>query len=190
MGGRMSEQPSAPETIVLDRVCLRRPRVADAEAIHEYGSDPDVARYADWPIRTEIGAVIGSLRERSEHWSEGPELSWVVTIASADRAIGGVSCRIEGHSAEVGFLMNRNHWGNGYATEATRAIIEWLFSLPSVSKVWATCDTENKASCRVLEKLGFKRECTLERAIVRPQISSKPRDAFMYARGRSIGTTR
>ena len=47
---------------------------------------------------------------------------------------------------------------------------------------WATCDTENSASARVLEKLGFEREQILLKAIVRPQISPEPRDAYLYAR--------
>jgi RimJ/RimL family protein N-acetyltransferase len=88
------------------------------------------------------------------------------------------------HAAEFGFLLNRRYWGKGFATEAAQAIIEWLFSIPSIWRVWATCDTENLASARVLEKAGLSREGTLRRWIVRPNISSEPRDAFIYSRVR------
>lgn len=172
---------SAPKVFVLERIRLRRPKVTDAQAIFEYGSDPEVAHYAAWPIRANIDKLIESLRERAALWDAGTEFSWVITTAAEDQAIGGVSCKIVGDSAEIGFLLNRHYWCNGYATEASGAIIEWVFSLPSVSKVWATCDTENIASIRVLEKLGFTREDTLYRAILRPQISSGPRDAFIYS---------
>jgi ribosomal-protein-alanine N-acetyltransferase len=170
-----------PETIELQCIRLRRPALSDAEAIFEYGSDPEVARYADWPIRTSVDQVVESLRGRSALWESGAEFYWVITLPEEDRAIGGVSCRIVQDSAEVGFLLNRRYWGNGLATDAARAIVEWALSIPSVRRVWATCDTENLASARVLEKAGLSREGTLRRWVVRPNISSQPRDAFMYS---------
>jgi RimJ/RimL family protein N-acetyltransferase len=80
-------------------------------------------------------------------------------------------CKIEADAAEIGFLLNRRFWGHGYAGEAASAVVDWVFTIPNIYKVWATCDTENAASARVLEKLGFEREKILLKAIVRPQIS-------------------
>ncbi len=171
----------APDIINLQHIRLRRPRLSDAEAIFEYGSDPEVARYADWPVRTSIDSLVESLRERGSRWEAGTEFYWVITLLGEDRAIGGVSCRVVEHSAEFGFLVSRRYWGNGFATEASRAIVEWATSLPSIWRVWATCDTENLASARVLEKIGLSREGTLRRWIVRPNISREPRDAFIYS---------
>ena len=161
-----------PETIELARIRLRRPALSDAEAIFEYGTDPEVAHYADWPMRTSVDQVVESLRGRSARWESGAEYYWVITLPPEDRAIGGVSCCIVEDSAEVGFLLNRRYWGNGFATDAARAIVEWVLSIPSICRVWATCDTENLASARVLEKAGLSRESTLRRSIVRPNISS------------------
>ena len=84
-----------------------------------------------------------------------------------------------------GYLLNRHYWGNGFATEASsRALVDWLFSMPSIWKVWATCDTENLASVRVLEKVGLEREGFLRRWGVGPNISSEPRNAFIYSKAR------
>jgi len=163
---------------------LRRPRLSDADALFAIGSDPEVARYADWPLDTEIGPNLDRLRQRAELWDSGAEYYWIIMLASDDRAIGAVSTRVARHAADVGYLLDRRHWGHGYATEAARAIVEWAFSKPSIRRVWATCDTENVASARVLEKAGLQREGTLRRAIVRPNLSNEPRDAFMYARVR------
>jgi RimJ/RimL family protein N-acetyltransferase len=88
------------------------------------------------------------------------------------------------HTADVGYLLDRHHWGNGYATEAARAVVAWAFSVPAIRRVWATCDTANVASARVLEKAGLEREGTLRQAIVRPNLGNEPRDAFIYARVR------
>ena len=117
-----------PEVIDLKRIRLRRPRLADAEAIYEYGSDPEVARYADWPIRTNIESLIESLRERTESSGADNKFSWVITLIGEDRAIGGVTCTIVGDSAEIGFLLNRRYWGQGLATEGTQPIVEWALS--------------------------------------------------------------
>ena len=169
-----------PREFELQRLRLRQATLEDAESIYEYGSDPAVARYADWPCRTSIEPLIKSIKDRASSWGEGGEYSWTIATPSENRAIGGVVCMIDGNAAEIGFLLNQRFWGRGYAGEAAIAVIDWLFSVPKISRMWATCDTENAASIRVLEKLGFEREQTLNRAVVRPQISPEPRDAYLY----------
>jgi hypothetical protein len=66
-------------------------------------------------------------------------------------------------------------------TEALRSIVSWALGQPDVFRVWATCDVENMASTRVLERAGMTREGVLRRWIVHPNLSSTPRDAFCYA---------
>lgn len=176
---------TAPEFFNLQRIRLRRPRLSDAAAIFEYGSDPQVAQYADWPALTSMEPLLELLPERDVRWESGSEYYWVITLLDEDRAIGGISCQIDRHAAEFGYLVNRHYWGNGIATQASQAIVQWAFSLPTISRVWATCDFENLASIRVLEKVGLLREGRLRCWAVRPNISSAPRDAFIYSRVRS-----
>ena len=87
---------------------------------------------------------------------------------------------------DFGYVFNRKYWGQGYATEATRAVVAWAMSLSGVYRVWATCDTENFASVRVLEKTGLLREGTLRRCTIRPNISMIPRDTFVFAKIRDF----
>ena len=173
-----------PETFELARLHLRRPKLSDADALFAIGSDPEVARFADWPLSTERAPALERLRQRAVQWESGAEYYWVITLARDDRAIGAVSTRVDGHTADVGYLIDRQHWGNGYATDVSRAIVDWAFTVPSIRRVWATCDTENVASVRVLEKSGLQREGTLRRAIVRPNLGNEPRDAFVYSKVR------
>jgi RimJ/RimL family protein N-acetyltransferase len=180
----MSTAVHPPHIIDLERLRLRRPTLADAPAIFEYASDPEVARYADWPISASLESVIERLRSREAEWDAGNEFHWVVTLPPEDRAIGAIACTISGHTAEFGFLFARKFWRNGYATEAARAIVDWVFSVPSVSRLAATCDSENGASARVLEKAGLTREGIMRRAIVRPNLAGAPRDAFLYSQVR------
>lgn len=173
-----------PEVIDLQRLRLRRPRLSDASAIFEYAGDPEVARYAVWPVSSNVESVIELLHGRESAWNVGAEFYWVITLPSKDEAIGAIACSVSGHAAEFGFLLNRLFWSKGYATEASRAIVQWIFSVPAVWRLSATCDVENVASARVLEKAGLTREGILRRAIVRPNLSSEPRDAFVYSKVR------
>ena len=171
----------APETIELQTIRLRRPALSDVDAIFEYGSDPEVARFADWPVRTRTDGLAESLLARGRRWKAGTEFYWVITSKEDDRAIGGISCTVDRDSAEIGFLLNRRFWGRGIATEAGHAVVGWLRSFPAVGKIWATCDAGNHASARVLEKLGFTPEVPAPSPVVRPNISSEPREALAFS---------
>ncbi len=177
---------SPPELMQLARLRLRRPLLEDAPALFECGSDPEVARYMDWPRSTAIEPGIERLRRSDERWAAG-NYYWVITLpAGSDDddapVIGAISCSVEGDAAEFGFFLHPRHWGRGYASEAAQAVVERALSLSNIRRVWATCDAENQASVRVLEKLGLVREELLQRAIMRPNLSPEPRDAFVYVR--------
>ena len=173
-----------PETFALERLRLRRPVLTDADAMFAWGSDPEVARFANWPLSTSFESQLERLRQRATDWESGAEYYWVITLKDDDRAIGAIASCVDKDAADFGYLLDRHHWGNGYATDAARTIVAWAFSMPAIRRVWATCDTENVASVRVLEKAGLVYESTLRRAVVRPNISSEPRDAFLYSRTR------
>jgi ribosomal-protein-alanine N-acetyltransferase len=173
-----------PDQIVTSRLILRRPLLSDAEAMFECGSDPEVARYADWPLATSIERTIERIRGSAARWESGDEYRWVITLPETGQTVGAISCFVDGHAAEFGFLVQRRHWGQGYATEAARAVVDWALAQPEIWRVWATCDCGNIASVRVLEKAGLTREGTLRRATVRPALAKEPRDAFLYSRVR------
>ena len=173
-----------PDVINFERLRLRRPTLADAPAVFEYASDPEVARYADWPISTSLESVTERLHSREAEWNAGVEFHWVVSLPPDDRAIGAIACTISNHTAEFGYVFARRFWRNGYATEAARGIVEWILSVPTVWRVSATCDIDNRASARVLEKAGLTREGTLRRAMARPNLPGAPRDAFLYSKVR------
>jgi ribosomal-protein-alanine N-acetyltransferase len=172
----------APEIFTTARLVLRRPVFSDAADMYEYASDPEVTRYMTWRTHTDIRASVAFLETCAPSWESGQEFCWVVTVKPADRAVGAIACRVRGHAVDFGYALNRKVWGHGYATEAARTVVAWAMSLPSVYRVWAHCDTENRASVRVLEKTGLVLEGTLRRSMIRPNLSEKPRDIFVYAK--------
>jgi RimJ/RimL family protein N-acetyltransferase len=171
-----------PPVVATARLRLRRPVSTDAAAVFEYASDPEVVRYMDWPRSESIAAVAAYLEASGPTWQSGEEWYWVVTLPANDRTIGGVALRIKDGSADFGYVLARAHWGYGYGTEVASAMVSLALSAPAVSRVWATCDAQNVASARVLEKSGLVLEGVLRAFAVRPAISQYPRDAVMYSR--------
>jgi RimJ/RimL family protein N-acetyltransferase len=173
---------AAPHSFVTARLRLRRPQVSDAEAVFAYASDPEVARFTDWPVATHVRDTVAATERALEGWDKGNELAWRVTVIPDDTPIGAVGCSIDGDRAELGFVIGRRHWGRGYGTEAARAVFDWLTSMDAIARIDATCDVENDASARVLEKLGFTRAALLPHHRRRPNLAGQPcRDALLYS---------
>jgi RimJ/RimL family protein N-acetyltransferase len=172
---------NAPEVITTGRLVLRRPALTDAADIYAYAHDPEVTRYLVWPTHTEIKESIAFLEACGPRWAAGDEYCWVLMITPEARVIGAIGCRVREHTADFGYVLNRTDWGQGYATEAARAVVAWLKSLPGIYRIWATCDTENLASVRVLEKTGLSCEGRLRRSTIRPNLSPTPRDTLVFA---------
>jgi RimJ/RimL family protein N-acetyltransferase len=172
----------APESFTTTRLRVRRPQLSDLSAVFAYASDIEVARYMDWPRALTPEDVVRATERAIHRWELGEEFSWRMTVPPDDTPIGGVACSVEGHQAEFGFLLARKFWGKGYATEGASAVFAWLASLTGVLRIQATCDVDNKASARVLEKLGMFREAVLHNWVVRPNLPGRPvRDALLYA---------
>ena len=72
----------------------------------------------------------------------------------------------------IGYCLDDTAWGQGFATEAAGAVLQWAFGTLDLNRVQSGADTRNRASERVLEKLGFVREGTLrEDCIVNGEVS-------------------
>ena len=78
--------------------------------------------------------------------------------------IGSAGLNISKHnnSAELGYGIDVNYWGEGYCTELVNAVLDFAFTKTDLHRIWATPTVQNKASCKVLEKCGFKKEAILK----------------------------
>jgi ribosomal-protein-alanine N-acetyltransferase len=85
---------------------------------------------------------------------------WAVVERGEDAVIG--DCGLEllegGPNVELGFHFARQYWGQGYATEAAGACLEWGFKELDRLRIVAIVDPENAASARVLQKIGMERD--------------------------------
>ena len=176
---------SPPEQFATEHLVLRRPRMSDADDIFDnYAADTEVTRYLTWRPYNDRSEVAPFLHSRLARWDSGEEFSWAITIPVEDRVIGMIGCRVREHAADIGYVLGRKYWGRGYVTEVAKAVVDWASALEHIYRVWAVCDVENKASARVLEKVGMQCEGILRRYIMHPNISPEPRDCFVYARVR------
>ena len=183
----MTRETRLPEIIRTDRLTLRRPRLSDLDAIFAYASDPDVTFHMDWSTHTNIAQSRAFLEYCDAAWADGSEATWAITLGDDDRLIGVIAVRPRGHKADFGYALVREYWGRGIATEAARAVVDEVFRLPGVMRVWATCSLENAGSRRVLEKAGLEQEGVLRAWCVRPQKGGAIEDAYSYSMVRAPG---
>lgn len=177
--------PSLPEHIDTERLRLRKPDVADARAVFQaYAQDLEVCRFMTWTPHAAESVTRAYIASCVEAWNAGSRLPYAITERGDDLAIGNIEARIFGTTIDIGYVLARQHWGQGLMPEALSALARSALDSPGIYRVQATCDTENFASQRVLEKAGFTREARLARYTVHPNISPEPRACFMYARVR------
>ena len=163
------------------RLLLRPPTMDDAAGITEYAMDPEVSRYVTWPRHRSPSDALAYLKYAISAAEKGQELTWIITLRASGEVIGTAAIRLQGHRVELGYVLKRSSWGQGFATEAARAIVEWALMQPTIHRAWAVCDVQNVASVKVLEKIGMQREGLLRRWAALEDFGT-PRDCWCYAR--------
>lgn len=132
----------------------------------EYQSTPGFARFNGWERRSEADARTFITRFIDwQHERPRSRYQLAIQLRSEDKMIGNCGIRstrdlIDG---EMGFELDQDYWGLGYATEAANAMLDFAFSKLRLRRVRAQCVVENYASARVLERLGMRFDRT-ERA--------------------------
>lgn len=162
------------------RLLLRELRPSDEPDIHAYGSDPVVSRFTHWGPNTpeQTSAVLAARLTAQQTWPR-PNVTLALELPEAQKVIGGIELRDRGErSADFGYVLNRHYWNQGYCTEAARAVLDAAFRKLAMHRVWATCDIRNQASCRVLEKLGMRREACFRQDVLQ---KGEWRDSYLYA---------
>jgi ribosomal-protein-alanine N-acetyltransferase len=172
-----------PEFLETTRLILRPPKSSDANAIfRKYAQDPDVTRFLIFQPHENIETTRRFIRHCLQGWKDNSAFHWVIALKSDDDLIGMIELRILKFQANIGYVIASEYWGKGYTTEAAKTITDWALAQAEIFRVWATCDVDNLASARVLEKAGMQREGVLRRSIIHPNISDEPRDSFLYSK--------
>jgi RimJ/RimL family protein N-acetyltransferase len=149
-----------------ERLLLRPLSFDDVDALLAYRSRPDVARYVPFePMTREV------IRERmtgmwalTELTDEGQALTLGVEVARTGQLVGDVILfwhSREHAGGELGYVLNPEHGGQGYATEAAEALLRLGFEELGLHRIVARIDERNDASARVARRLGMRQEARL-----------------------------
>ncbi|MFF3277185.1 GNAT family N-acetyltransferase [Streptomyces chrestomyceticus] len=142
------------------RLILRRFRVQDAAPMAAYRNLPHIARYQAWPSPLTPEAAIDQARTYSEQDPEHPGWFQYAIELKADRSLAGdlgVNLHDNRLQADLGYTLAPALHGQGYATEAVRAVLSHLF-VRGLHRVSAECNASNLPSSRLLERVGFDLE--------------------------------
>jgi RimJ/RimL family protein N-acetyltransferase len=144
-----------------ERLTIRPAHGDDMAALFAYRSQPSVAQWLttftddreDWErhfgerldsqlVVERDGVLIGDLQlDVGDPWSQRE-----------------VRDQAKGTMAEIGYVFDPAHVGQGYATEAVRALLEIAFEGVGVRRVIAQCFADNEPSWRLMERVGMRRE--------------------------------
>ncbi len=164
-----------------ERLLLRPFTDDDMEVVHAYATDDGVIRFMNWGPNSP-GQTRTFLRDAARCVTERQgDLTLAVTVRESGLLAGGISLQLtseENGEAELGYCLAREYWGKGYATEASARMLTLAFGEWDLHRVIATCRPANRASARVLEKLGMRREGLLRSHL---KIRGEWVDSHLYA---------
>lgn len=176
----MTAVPLQAPTLTTARLLLRPFHAADVGPLYALHSSATALRYWDAPPWSDPGRAEQFLAACRSMTADGTGTRLAVERRD-DRSFAGW-CSLtrwnpDFRSASLGYCFAEAAWGNGYATEAARALLQWAFDRLDLNRVQAETDTRNVASARVLEKLGFVREGMLREDCVVAGVVS---DSYVY----------
>lgn len=151
-----------------ERLVLRRLTEADAEAMfNNWANDPEVTKYLTWPTHRNVDMSRGYLAWCAKECEKNETYQWGIVLKESDEPIGNIS--VVGRSDEIdalelGWVIGRRWWGNGYTAEAAKEVIRFLFTEVGANRIGAGHDTNNPNSGKVMRKAGMKYEGILRQS--------------------------
>lgn len=149
-----------------ERLTLRPFTQADFQAVHAYASDPENVKYMVWGPNDEK-ATRNFLLEAEEKWQCDPIMQYEFAVVKKDSGtvIGGCGIYLNRSRSEamLGWILNRHFWKQGYGTELAKELIRYGFKELNLHRIYATCNTENYGSYRVMENCGMRREAEFKK---------------------------
>jgi RimJ/RimL family protein N-acetyltransferase len=158
--------------IETERLVLRKPRPEDAADLAVAYADPEVVRFIGDGSTATLAEVEEGIAQWLERWD-----TWGLSLFSLERREDGrvvgragfllwdpETWEVGGSETELGWLLGREHWGQGYATEAALALRDWALGERGLTRLISLIQHENVRSARVAERIGE----VYERDIVKP----------------------
>ncbi|MEM6429133.1 MAG: GNAT family N-acetyltransferase [Deinococcota bacterium] len=157
-----------------ERLILRQPTKADVQRLFDIYGDPQTNRYNPAGPYPDIQKAHATLQEWLEHWRKYAFGTLVITqIVKPEYVIGfgGASYYSYGNEQKLnlGYRFDTAFWGQGFATESGRAVLDHTFNDLNLPEVYGLVRPDNKPSIHVLEKLGMILVDTLDDVPGKPE---------------------
>jgi len=151
--------------LITPRLRLAPVDMTQVESTYAYAADKDSNRLMMFLPFESIEETEASIADAMNEWKKREPERLEFAIIAEGKHIGGIILYFleDRTNGELGWVVNKDHWGRGYVTEAARAMLDYAAREWNIRRMIACCDSENLASKRVMEKLGMKYCCTGKR---------------------------
>jgi len=162
------------------RLTLRPMTITDAQSLHAIMSDAEVMAFWDMSEIEDIELTIEILKSQLADMKAKKSSYWAMTRTEDGLFVG--CCDLSEidrwhHRAEVGFIVSKAFWGDGYAQEAMEAVVDHAAQAMKLRRLTARTHLGNFRSVKLLEKLGFRQEGLLRGYVDR---DGERRDCLMF----------
>jgi ribosomal-protein-alanine N-acetyltransferase len=144
------------QVIRTERLLLRKLILEDAEMVFKWMSDPEVLKYEEWILHKNIEFTKGFISWATNDYKSENNYNWGIQLE--DELIGNiivVDVLDEAKKGTLGYYLRKDCWSKGYATEAAKAVIKYMFSEIGLYRIDAKHSIKNIASGKVLKKAGM-----------------------------------
>jgi [ribosomal protein S5]-alanine N-acetyltransferase len=148
--------------LITDRIVLRELRKEDAADLLVFRGDAEEQRFNSEPLQT-LEQSVALIEEVRGDYAAQTGVPWALTLKSSGRVVGLFGYHHWDHyhrRADIGYDLARELWGQGLATEALTAAIQFGFSEMQLNRIEAETIADNEPSTRLLDRLGFALEGT------------------------------
>jgi [ribosomal protein S5]-alanine N-acetyltransferase len=170
-----------PEKIETQRLVLQRLKYEDAEEIfYSYASKHECTKYMAWPTHRSIEDTRGFLLYADHSWANGTDHSYSIRLKDSNRLIGSFGMLNDDGKIQFGYIISPTQWGQGYATEVCRTMMDRLKTLPHLFRIGTFVDVDNVASMKVLLKSGLVEEARLKNWFRFINQDNQPKDCALF----------
>ncbi|MDA0813442.1 MAG: GNAT family protein [Verrucomicrobia bacterium] len=147
-------------TINTERLVLRDFVESDWSAVLAYHSDPRYqCYYPPMECSETTSQEFVAMFLAQQRVCPRIKFQLAITLADTGQLIGNCGLRldhVDADNGDIGFELSPDQWGNGYATEAARAMVRFGYVELRLRRIWARCIADNVKSMRILENIGMR----------------------------------
>lgn len=147
------------KTLETNRLILRKLKNEDAEHIFKtWASDEEVTKYMRWSTHKSLEETKQWILYEEKNCKSDKNYTWGIVLKETGELVGSMGANYKENSGryEIGYVLAKEYWRKGYATEATKCMMNYLINEVGIKRFEAAHARENPASGAVMRKVGFR----------------------------------